>query len=79
MVEAKCPNAQSDAIKQIGAPLTETSFLRLSQIVGPGGILPVSRSNFYAKIKSGKIPAPIKFGRISLWRAADINQALDPQ
>lgn len=35
-------------------------------------IFPVSRSKFYAGIRQGIYPAPIKYGRSSLWRSRDI-------
>lgn len=48
-------------------------YLRLAQIIGPGGILPISRSGFYLKVKAGEIPPPLKLGpRISVWRERDI-------
>lgn len=48
-------------------------LLRLEQIVGKGGLLPVSKSIFYEWIKENRIPKPIKLGeRISAWRERDI-------
>ncbi|MCV6574366.1 MAG: AlpA family phage regulatory protein [Cohaesibacter sp.] len=48
-------------------------LMRLSAIVGPNGMLPISRSTFYARIRAGEIPQPIKLGpRISAWRESDI-------
>jgi predicted DNA-binding transcriptional regulator AlpA len=53
-------------------------LMRLSQIIGPDGILPFSRSTFYAKVKAGEIPQPIKLGaRISAWRASDIYAVIE--
>lgn len=51
----------------------DDTFLRLSQIIGPSGLLPISRSTFYAKVKAGELPQPTKLGtRISVWRKSDI-------
>lgn len=41
-------------------------------------LLPISRSSFYAGIKSGIYPAPVKYSkRMSFWRAKDINDLLN--
>jgi len=46
-------------------------LLRVKQIAGP--ILPVSRSHFLAKVKSGEYPAPVKLSeRVTCWRSEDI-------
>lgn len=46
--------------------------LRLKDIVGPTGLLPILKSTFYAKVAAGELPRPIKLGaRISVWRRSD--------
>lgn len=51
----------------------DDSVLRPQQIFGPNGLLPISRSTFYAKVAAGELPPPIKLGpRISVWRKRDI-------
>ena len=60
-------------------------FFRLPQIIGDNKanppippILPISKSAFYAGIKKGIYPAPIKLSsRIALWSVNDIRQLLD--
>ena len=60
--------------------LSETGFLRLSQIVGNpkanppvNPIYPVSKSTWWAGVKSGRFPKPVKLGpRITAWRVEDI-------
>lgn len=63
--------------------LPETGYLRLSQIVGrpakgsePGSpaIIPVSRSTWWAGVKSGRYPQPVRTlgQRITAWRVDDI-------
>ena len=55
-------------------------FLRLSQILGDAKasppmppIYPVSRSTWWAGVKSGRFPKPVKLGpRITAWRVEDI-------
>lgn len=60
--------------------LPETGFLRLSQIIGNPkaeppipAIIPVKKSCWWAGVKSGRFPKPVKFGpRVSAWRVEDI-------
>ena len=50
--------------------LPTTGYLRLPQVLA---LFPVGRSSFYAGIKKGLYPAPVKLGkRTSAWRAEDI-------
>jgi predicted DNA-binding transcriptional regulator AlpA len=52
-----------------------TGFLRLSQVLL---LFPVSRSAFWAGVKSGKYPKPVKLSpRCTAWRAQDINQLIE--
>lgn len=53
--------------------IPEKGFLRLKQILE---ILPVGRTKFYAMVASGEIAKPLKLGRCSLWRKADIQETL---
>ncbi len=48
-------------------------LLRLATIIGPGGLIPVSKSTWWAGVKSGRYPAPVKLGpNITVWRVEDI-------
>lgn len=54
-------------------PLNPNGLLRLSQIIGARGLIPISRSRWYYGIQSGEFPKPIKLGsRAVAWRASDI-------
>lgn len=56
------------------------SLLRLSQILGTKdrpGLLNIGRTKFYDMINENQIPKPLKLGRVSVWRWADLQQALD--
>lgn len=54
--------------------LVEDRFLRLKQIVPD--LVPVSRAGWWAGVKAGRFPRPIKLShRVTVWRASDI-QAL---
>jgi predicted DNA-binding transcriptional regulator AlpA len=55
---------------------TSQRTLRLPQIIGPNGLLPIARSTFYGLVADGKMPKPVKLGRISLWREKDLYEAL---
>ena len=65
--------------------IPETGFLRLRQIIGDSQsnppvppIIPVSRSTWWAGVKSGRFPAPIKLGpNITAWRAEDIRALIE--
>ena len=56
--------------------LPTTGFVRLASIIGPTGPIPVSKSTWWAGVKVGRYPKPVKLGRrITAWRVEDI-QAL---
>ena len=60
--------------------LPETGFLRLPQIIGnPGAeppippIIPIGKSCWWAGVKSGRFPKPVKLGpRVTAWKVEDI-------
>lgn len=55
--------------------IPETGFVRLPQILA---VIPVSRSTWWAWVKSGKAPAGKKLGpRITAWKAADIRALIE--
>jgi predicted DNA-binding transcriptional regulator AlpA len=63
----------------ISAPvsLPSTGFLRLSQIVGKpdsvSALIPISKSTWWAGVKSGRYPQPVKLSpRVTVWRVEDI-------
>jgi hypothetical protein len=65
--------------------LPETGFLRLSQIIGnPKAeppippIIPVKKSCWWAGVKSGRFPKPVKIGngRGTFWKIEDIRRLI---
>ena len=53
--------------------LKDKHLLRLKDILAPGGPIPLSKSSFYAKVRSGEYPRPVKISaRVSAWKATDI-------
>ena len=66
--------------------IPETGFLRLTQIIGDAKakppippIIPVGRSTWWAGVKSGRFPQPVRTlgRRITAWRAEDIRDLIE--
>jgi prophage regulatory protein len=66
-------------------PIPTTGFLRLAQIIGKKNadppivpLIPVGRSTWWAGIKAGRFPKPVKLGpRTTAWRAEDIAELIE--
>jgi prophage regulatory protein len=59
-------------------PGPKIGLLRLRSIIGPNGPIPVSRSTWWAGVKSGRFPAPVKLGpRVTCWRSESIQKLID--
>lgn len=57
---------------------SEAGFIRLTSIISPTGPIPVSRSTWWAGVKSGRFPQPVKLGpRTTAWRVRDIVTLLE--
>lgn len=55
----------------MSSQLPTTGFVRLPQVLAH---IPVSRSTWWAGVKSGKYPAPVKLSEnITTWKAEDIH------
>jgi prophage regulatory protein len=55
--------------------LPETGFVRLQTILA---VLPIGRSTFWARVKAGEYPRPIKLGpQTTVWRAEDIRALIE--
>lgn len=58
--------------------IPRTGYLRLSQILRPGGPLPISKSAWFNAVREKRAPAPVALGpRTSAWRARDIIEYLE--
>jgi prophage regulatory protein len=61
--------------------LPNEGFLRLNQIVGSKttpAIIPISKSSWWAGVKEGRFPQPIKLGkRTTVWRISDIRLLIE--
>ena len=54
--------------------LTQTGFLRIAHVLR---FIPVSRSTWWAGVRKGRYPQPVKLGpRITAWRAEDIRELI---
>ncbi|NIZ62308.1 hypothetical protein DL239_15135 [Sedimentitalea sp. CY04] len=57
--------------------LPNEALLREKQILHPNGPVPVSRSTWWAGVRSGRFPQPVRLGpRTTAWRVADIRDLL---
>ena len=63
--------------------LPAEGFLRCRQILGDPkakppvpAIFPVSHSTWWAGVKSGRFPQPVRMGSLTLWRVQDIRRLL---
>jgi prophage regulatory protein len=68
--------------------LPETGYLRLPQIIGkkpkdkndPGlpALIPVCASTWWAGVRSGRFPKPVKLGdRVTVWRVEDVRALIE--
>lgn len=63
--------------------LPETGYLRLAQIVGDKkagipAVIPVSKSTWWAGVKSGRFPQPVKLSeRCTAWRVEDVRALIE--
>ena len=54
--------------------LPTEGFVRLPQVLA---VYPVGRSSWWAGVKAGRYPAPVKLGpRVTAWRVEDVRQLL---
>ena len=58
--------------------LPTEGFVRLAGILAPTGPIPVSKSTWWAGVRAGRYPKPIKLGpRITAWRVEDIHALIE--
>ncbi|MBP7722884.1 MAG: AlpA family phage regulatory protein [Alphaproteobacteria bacterium] len=55
--------------------LPETGFVRLPEVLK---VFPVSKSTWWAGVKDGRFPRPVKLGqKITAWRVQDIRALIE--
>jgi prophage regulatory protein len=68
----------TDQHGRIFGELPSTGFVRLLDIVKPHGPIPVSKSTWWAGVKSGRFPKPVKLGpKTTAWRVSDIRNFIE--
>jgi prophage regulatory protein len=64
----------------IVAVIPAEGFVRVSQLLGKRGvpaILPISRTELYRQLRSGRFPQPLKIGKRSIaWPAAQVRSMI---
>ncbi|MGE4263382.1 MAG: helix-turn-helix transcriptional regulator [Desulfovibrio sp.] len=65
---------KDQAYRPVPEILSAASLLRLPQVLS---VIPVSRSTWWNRVRSGDFPQPVKLGpRTTAWRASDIADLL---
>ena len=54
--------------------LPQTGFVKLQTILS---VIPVSKSTWWAGVKTGKYPKSIKHGSSTFWKTEDINNLIE--
>jgi predicted DNA-binding transcriptional regulator AlpA len=71
-------NKTTDLINPTEHDMPLTGFVRLPSVLGPKGPIPMSKSAWYAGVKQGKYPQPVKLSaRITCWRVEDIRTLIE--
>lgn len=52
------------------------ALLRIAEIVKPKGPVPCGKSYWWDLVRKGVAPKPVRLGRITAWRRADIAKFL---
>jgi prophage regulatory protein len=70
-LKSNTPTSEAGELPTVG-------FLRLSSILSPRGPIPVGKSTWWAGVKTGRFPKPIKLGpRTTAWKVEDIRDLID--
>ena len=65
-------------LEQIKDHFPASGFVRLSSILAPQGPIPVGRSTWWAGVKTGRFPKPVKLGpRTTAWKVEDIRKLIE--
>jgi predicted DNA-binding transcriptional regulator AlpA len=72
--QPKSTHANTEVVDLV---LPQTGFVRLPQVLS---VFPVGRSTWWAGVKSGKYPQPVKISpRCTAWKAEDIRALIENQ
>lgn len=54
-------------------PPIPNRLLRLPDIIAPNGPIPVSKSTWWNKVRTGEFPSPVRVSqRVTAWKESDI-------
>ena len=71
-------DAASEIVEQSKRHFPPTGFVRLTSILAPQGPIPVGRSTWWAGVKIGRFPKPVKLGpRTTAWKVEDIRSFIE--
>ena len=71
-------DAASENTERIIRHFPPTGFVRLASILAPQGPIPVGRSTWWAGVKIGRFPPPVKLGpRTTVWKVEDIRKLIE--
>ncbi len=74
-MKVSSPNCVKERIKDY---LPSSGFVGLSSILAPQGPIPVGRSTWWAGIKTGRFPKPVKLGpRTTALKVEDIRKLIE--
>lgn len=60
---------------QLPKVLPPEGYVRLPQVLS---VIPVGKSTWWAGVKAGRFPQPVKLGpRVTAWRVADLRALID--
>ena len=63
---------------KVQSTFPEKGLVRIRQILAPAGPIPVSKSTWWAGVKDGRFPKPLKLGaRVTVWRVEDIRELIE--
>lgn len=53
-------------------------FVRIKNIIAPHGPIPASKSTWWAGVRTGRFPKPVRLGpRVTAWRVQDIRNLIE--
>ena len=53
-------------------------FVRIKNIIAPHGPIPVGKSTWWAGVRAGRFPKPVRLGpRVTAWRVQDIRNLIE--
>ena len=71
MVDELVTSEQSEGSTFDFGQLSDTAFVRITQIVGP--LVPISHATWWRYVKAGNAPQPVKISPgVTAWRVGDI-------